>query len=103
MIVYVSGQCPNCDRFIKTVRRLKLKVEIVNIDNRKVDGLSAVPTVVEGTRVMVGTKAFEWLQSYESKLPLEAYATVLGEGVGGLSYTDLDTDETRGSSLFTAF
>jgi|Laugresbdmm110sn_1035088.scaffolds.fasta_scaffold13979_5 hypothetical protein len=103
MIVYVSGQCPNCDRFLKTVRRLKLKIEIVNIDNRKVDGLSAVPTVVEGTRVMVGTKAFEWLQSHESKLPLEAYATVLGEGAGGLSYTDLDTDESMASTLFTEF
>ena len=101
--VYVSGQCPNCDRFLKTLRRFDFKVKVVNIDHHPVDGLSAVPTVVSGREVHVGTKAFEWLQSFEAQLPLEAYATVLGEGAGGLTYTDLETDETMDAALFTPF
>lgn len=100
--VYVSGQCPNCDRFLKSLRRLKLKVKVVNVDHTRVEGLSAVPTVVEGTQMMTGTKAFEWLQSFEAQVPLDAYATVLGEGAG-LSYTDLESDETVEATLFTPF
>jgi len=103
-IVYVSDQCPNCDRFVKSLKRLKLSgVKVINIDRTPVAGLDAVPTVIDGRTTLVGTKAFEWLQGYESKLPLEAYATVLGEGAGGLSYTDLETDETVESTLFTHF
>jgi glutaredoxin len=101
--VYVSSQCPNCDRLVKTLRRLKLKATLVNIDQTPVNGLTAVPTVVDGRQTMVGTKAFEWLQSYESEMPLEEYATVLGEGCGGLSYTDLESGDTVNSTLFTPF
>ncbi len=101
--VYISGQCPNCDRLLKTLRRLKLPIKVVNIDQTPVGGLTAVPTVVDDGRVMVGTQAFEWVQGYESRLPLEAYATVLGEGAAGLSYTDLETDETVSDPLFTQF
>ena len=87
--VYISGQCP--------------KVNVVNVDQRRVNGLTAVPTVVEAGQSMVGTKAFEWLQAFEAQIPLDAYATVLGEGDGGLAYTDLDTDETMAATLFTPF
>lgn len=103
--VYVSSRCPNCARLVKTVQRLKLPgVSVVDIDHTPVNGLKAVPTVVDakGT-VMVGTQAFEWLQGHESRLPLESYATTLGEGDGGLSYTELETDETVNAALFTAF
>jgi hypothetical protein len=101
--VYVSGQCPNCDRFLKTLRRLQLKVKVVNVDQTHVNGLSAVPAVVDQGIAMTGTKAFEWLQSFESQVPLEAYATVLGEGSAGLTYTDLETDETVDAAPFTPF
>jgi glutaredoxin len=102
-VVYVSMQCPNCLRLLKTLDKLQLKVKVINIDRTRVDGLTAVPTVNDRGTVHVGTKAFEWVQAYESQVPLEAYATVLGEGAGGLSYTDLDTDETVASTLFTPF
>jgi len=102
-VVYVSSQCPNCDRFVKSLRRLQLDAKVVNIDRTPVNGLTAVPTVSSGGRVLVGTAAFEWLQGYEAKLPLDAYAMTLGEGEGGLSYTDLETEETMASTLFTSF
>lgn len=103
-VVYVSMQCPNCLRLLKTLDKLKLKVKVVNIDRTQVNGLTAVPTVSENGQTYVGTKAFEWIQAYEANLPLEAYATVVGEGVGGgLTYTDLETDETVASTLFTPF
>lgn len=102
-IVYISGQCPNCDRFLKTMRRLQLKVTVINVDHTRVDGLTAVPAVVDRGTMMTGTKAFEWLQSFESQVPLEAYATVLGEGSAGLTYTDLETDETVDAAPFTPF
>ena len=101
--VYVSRQCPNCERFLKTLRRLQLKVKVVNVDQTHVNGLSAVPAVVDQGIAMTGTKAFEWLQSFESQVPLEAYATVLGEGSAGLTYTDLETDETVDAAPFTPF
>ena len=102
-VVYVSSQCPNCDRFVKSLRRLQIDSKVVNIDRAPVNGLTAVPTVVVSGQVMVGTAAFEWLQGFEAKLPLEAYATVLGEGCGGLSYTELESEETMGSTLFANF
>lgn len=102
-VVYVSMQCPNCLRLLKTLDKLKMRVKVVNIDRVQVNGLTAVPTIIENGQSYVGTKAFEWIQGYEANLPLEAYATVLGEGAGGLTYTDLETDETVESTLFTPF
>jgi glutaredoxin len=101
--VYVSMQCPNCLRLLKTLDKLQMRVKVINIDQIQVQGLTAVPTVRDNGQTYVGTKAFEWVQAYESTLPLEAYATVLGEGAGGLTYTDLETDETVESTLFTPF
>lgn len=107
-VVYVSSQCPNCDRLLKILNRIQLNVRIIDVDRQRVEGLTAVPTIVLGNhhgqnRVMVGTAAFEWLQTFESKLPLEAYATVLGESANGLSYTELDSGETIDASPFTQF
>jgi len=103
--VYVSSRCPNCTRLVKTIRRLQLPgITLIDVDHTPVNGLKAVPTVVDTQgSVMVGTQAFEWLQGHEARLPLEAYATTLGAGDGGLSYTDLETDETVEAALFTSF
>lgn len=106
MIAYVSRQCPNCIRFVKIIRRLNLDdVELYNVDERPPQhNIHAVPTLVTSQGIKTGTDAFEFLQQYESTLPLEAYATVLGEGgAGELSYTSLDDDETVNPSQFTSF
>ena len=103
--VYYSPQCPSCVRFMKTVQRLEVDVAAVDVSQTPVRGLTAVPTVVTThNQTLVGTKAFEWLQTFEANRPLTAYATVLGEGCGsGLSYTDLDSDETVATTPFSAF
>lgn len=103
--VYYAQQCPNCTRFLKSAQRLNIEVTLVDVARTPVRGLTAVPTVVvRGQGTMVGTKAFEWLQTFESRMPLTSYATVLGEGTdGGLSYTDLHSDETVASTPFGAF
>lgn len=104
VVVYVSEHCPNCARLLKTLERLQLRATVVDVGrSARVPALTAVPTVVDDGTTYVGTKAFEWANGLESTMPLDAYATVLGEGAGGLSYTDLETDETVASTLFTEF
>jgi thiol-disulfide isomerase/thioredoxin len=78
-LVYVSNQCPNCQRLLEQLQwlqqsDLKLAIKIVNIDAQQVSGLTAVPTVVENREVYVGTRAFEWLQNFDAHVPLNAYA-----------------------------
>ena len=77
--VYVSSQCPNCGRFLEQLEwlksaNLKIPAKVVNIDGKRIDNLTAVPTVVDGKDVHVGTRAFEWLQSFDAQVPLAAYA-----------------------------
>jgi hypothetical protein len=77
--VYVSSQCPNCARFLEQLEwlqsaHLKIPIRTVNIDGQRVDNLTAVPTVVDGKDVHVGTRAFEWLQAFDAQVPLSAYA-----------------------------
>lgn len=103
VVVYVSAQCPSCDRLLKTMKRLNVRARVVNVDTQRVDGLTAVPTVVSDGQVLTGTAAFEWVQAFESSLPLDAYAMVTGSGLGGLSYTDLESDETIDACPFTNF
>ena len=101
--VYLSSRCPSCDRLYRTIRRIGLGVTVVNIDDgRTIEGLTAVPTVVADGQVFVGTKAFEWVQGYEANVPLDAYATVLGQGdCDGLSYTDLESGDTVDATQFS--
>jgi len=106
MIAYVSRQCPNCIRFIKIIRRLNLDdVQLYNIDEHAPrHQIQAVPALVTSDGIRTGTQAFEYLQQYESTLPLEAYATVMGEGSAGeLAYTSLDDDETVHPTPFASF
>lgn len=105
-LAYVSNQCPNCIRFMKIVRRLGLEdVELYSVDERPPQhNIHAVPSVVTSQGVKTGTEAFEWLHQYESKLPLEAYATVMGEGdAGELQYTSLEDDEMVNPTQFSSF
>lgn len=103
-IVYVSQQCPNCIRLLHTIQRLNIDSQIINIDHEAPHHqISAVPTVITDEGVKTGTDAFEWVQAFEAHMPLESYATVLGEGMGGLSYTDMESDETINATNFTPF
>lgn len=78
-IAYVSAtQCPSCARLLEIFSRLKLDVRVIDVDKTFVEGLHSVPTVVVDSRVMVGTDVFVWLQEFESSLPLDEYATVMG-------------------------
>jgi hypothetical protein len=106
IVAYVSQQCPNSIRFVKIIRRLKLEdVQLYNVDEQPPrHSIHAVPSVVTPGGIKTGTEAFEWLQQYENRLPLEAYATVLGEGgAGELAYTSLDDDETVNPTQFSSF
>jgi protein-disulfide isomerase len=78
-MVYVSPQCPNCERLLEQLQwlkktDLKLNIRVVDINNAQVSGLTAVPTVVEGRDVYIGTRAFEWIQQFDAEVPLAAYA-----------------------------
>lgn len=102
--VYWSPQCPSCVRFMKSAERMGVSLNAVDITQSPVNGLTAVPTVVTPQgQTLVGTKAFDWLRAYEGNVPLTSYATVLGEGCGGLSYTELDSEETVAATNFAAF
>lgn len=106
MIAYVSQQCPNSIRFVKIIKRLNLDdVQLYNVDEKAPQHtIHAVPAVVTPQGIKTGTAAFEWLHQYENTLPLEAYATVMGEGgAGELAYTSLDDDETVNPTQFTTF
>jgi hypothetical protein len=91
-------------RFLKSAQRLGIQIHVVDVSVTRAEGLSAVPTVVtrEG-ETHVGTDAFEWLRGFEAQLPLASYATVMGEGIGGLSYTDLESDEPIAATPFGDF
>jgi len=103
-IIYVSQQCPNCIRLLQTIQRLHIESHIINIDYEAPHHqISAVPTVISDEGVKTGTDAFEWVQAFEAQMPLESYATILGEGLGGLSYTDIESDETVNATNFTSF
>lgn len=104
-IVYVSEQCPNCIRLLDTIRRLQLHVYIINIDvQTPKHQITVVPTIItEDGRTKTGTDAFQWIQTFESEVPLDLYATVMGEGEGGLPYTDMESNETINATNFTMF
>jgi hypothetical protein len=104
-LVYVSQQCPNCIRLLDTIQRLQLRIRIIDIDVQAPrHQISVVPTVItEQGRTKTGTDAFEWLQAFEAEVPLDAYATVTGEGEGGLPYTDMESNQTEHASNFTSF
>jgi glutaredoxin len=102
--VYWSPQCPNCVRFLKSAERLGVTCNAIDVSATRVSGLSAVPTVVTSNgETRVGTDAFEWLRGFEQSMPLTSYAMVMGEGAGGLTYTDLESDEPVAATPFGEF
>lgn len=88
---YVSQHCPNCRRFVESVRAspsAKKDIRVVDIDTlsqSQRDYLQVVPTVQtpEG-RALTGSAAFELLKGYESDMELEPWSS----GGGGVVFSD---------------
>ena len=91
--LFYSPQCPNCTRFMDAANRvpdLRREMQLVNVhaDPDAARGVTAVPTVVEGTTAYVGSKAFEWLaqEQFQAQVELEDYAP----GQHGLAWSAVD-------------
>ena len=105
--VYVMSDCPNCTRFLASLRRLPVRAKVVDVRTARhlPEGLQAVPTVVGADGVLrSATAAFEWLHAQEHLVPLDEYATVMGQGsLGGLDCADFATEQTVSSDPFAPF
>ena len=102
--VYISDQCPNCNRLVKTmslVPSLRNRVRVVDIsavDHSTLSRIQFVPTVVLSTgQSMVGTKAFEWMKEFDGEVDL------LPPPSGGLAFSDLDFADTQYTEGFSSF
>lgn len=78
MIVYISSQCPNCQRVMDISRRapsLSKTLQFKDIDTlapAERSRLQYVPTLVDTHgREYVGSKVFEFLKQFESEMELE--------------------------------
>lgn len=99
---YISNQCPNCIRFLGTLRRIPSlrTTRIVDIDTLPADQRSQiefVPTFVDarGT-VFTGGKAFEYLKQYDAEIELESAPL----GGGSLAFGALDDGDGLSYSGF---
>ena len=85
-VVYVSSKCPNCQRFLDSLRgipSLQQTVRVHNIDHAPASGVEFVPTLVDsGGQSHVGAKAFQWLQQFQGERDYEAVSL----GTGKLSF-----------------
>lgn len=91
---YISSQCPNCNRFVESVRaspQAQKDIRLVDIDTLQApqrNKLTAVPTVqtAEG-KMFVGSKAFDLLKKYEGDIELHPWmpegSLVFSEVAGG--------------------
>lgn len=95
-IVYVSQHCPNCRRFVESVRAspsASKDIRIVDIDtltSSQRNCLQAVPTVQtpEG-RLLTGSTAFEVLKEYEADTELEPWSSASG----GVVFSDFESGD----------
>lgn len=89
-VAYVSQRCPNCTRFLETVRSipsLQHSLRVVDIDQTPHPSIQYVPTVVDknGT-TLVGSKVFEWLQQFQAEVEYES----MNMSFGDLSYGSIN-------------
>lgn len=74
-VAYISQRCPNCTRFLETVRSipsLQHTLRVVDIDQTPTPAVEYVPTVVDRSgQAMVGAKVFEWLKQFQSEVEYE--------------------------------
>lgn len=85
-VAYVSQRCPNCSRFLESVRSipsLSQSLRIVDIDQTPTATVQYVPTVVdERGKTLVGSKVFEWLAQFQSEVEYQP----MHLSMGSLSY-----------------
>ena len=92
--LYYAAQCPNCMRFIGALDRTPARGQVVKIDVNTLPAdqrrhVTAVPMLVLNTGVtLVGTRAFEWLRTFEGEVELESFS--LGKG---LAFSDINDDQ----------
>lgn len=88
-VAYVSTRCPNCTRFLESVRTipsLQHSLRVVDIDQSPNPSIQYVPTVVDAKgSMLVGQKAFEWLKQFQSEVSYQSMPL----SMGSLSYGDL--------------
>lgn len=89
-VAYVSQRCPNCQRFLESVRSipsLQQSMRVVDIDQIPQPGIQYVPTVVDKNgQQLVGTKVFEWLKQFQSEVEYQPMQL----SMGSLSYGSID-------------
>ena len=93
LLVYTSPSCPNCNRLLETIQRipsLRTTAKIVDINDLPPQqiassGLTAVPTLVDNGRMLVGKEAFEYLGQYNGEIEYESVSF----GTGSLVYGSL--------------
>lgn len=92
--LYYAPQCPNCVRFIGALDRTAVARQVARIDVNTLPAeqqrqVSAVPMLVLSSgQTLLGTRAFEWLRSYEGETELESFAP--GRG---LAFSDINDDQ----------
>jgi len=105
-VIYVSNQCPNCSRFLDTIRRipsLRDRTRVVDIDTlprERRERIEFVPMFVDSHGAThTGSKAFDQLKQYVAEMELEcapsnggslAFGSI-GDN-GGLDYTGFYSD-----------
>jgi len=81
-VAYISQRCPNCSRFLDSVRTipsLQHTMRIVDIDQTPHTGIQYVPTVVDQSgQSLVGAKAFEWLKQFQSEVEYQPMSLSMG-------------------------
>lgn len=92
--LYYAPQCPNCMRFIGALDRTPARSQVVKVDVNTLPPdqqrqVSAVPMLVLSSgQSLVGTRAFEWLRSFEGEMELESFS-----GGRGLAFSDLADEQ----------
>ncbi len=103
-VVYVSGRCPNCNRFLDGLRRsvARASVQVIDVDQVPAQGVQYVPTVVVSSgQMLVGTKAFEWLREHDTDAELEPYSLAVTRG---LAFSDINsTGHAQFAEAFSTF
>lgn len=89
-VAYISQRCPNCARFLESVRSipsLQQSLRIVDIDQVPQPGVQYVPTVVDASgATLVGAKVFEWLKQFQSEVEYQPMQLSMGT----LSYGSIE-------------
>jgi hypothetical protein len=89
-----AAQCANCKRFMEMLDRTPVNAKVRRVDAyslppHQLAQVGSVPTLVTSTgQALVGTKAFEWLQQFNSVNELDCF----DRGSGGLAFSDINDD-----------